>query len=82
MSKGLDDLYGHVRPQYDATQIAAVNVEKRQYQKEYMEYWNSTVQATGTGRPIDAVICPLAPFAAARPGRYSYYGKSGLELIS
>lgn len=57
-----------------AAEISAVNVAKRQYQKEYMEYWNSTVALTGTGRPVDAIISPLAPFAAARPDMYKYYG--------
>jgi amidase len=37
-----------------------------------MEYWNSTAQLTGTGRPVDAIISPLAPFAAARPEKYTY----------
>lgn len=49
-----------------------VNVAKREAQKAYMEYWNSTAELTGTGRPVDAVISPLAPFAAARPAKYTY----------
>ena len=59
-----------------ASKIARTNVEKREYQKEYMEYWNSTKDSTGTGRPVDAFIMPLAPFPAARPNAYSYYGYS------
>ena len=39
-----------------------------------MEYWNSTKDQTGTGRPVDAVIMPVAPFAAARPEQFKYYG--------
>lgn len=58
------------------SKIARTNVEKREYQKEYMEYWNSTKDSTGTGRPVDAFIMPLAPFTAARPKAYSYYGYS------
>ena len=42
-----------------------------------MDYWNSTAELTGTGRPVDAVISPLAPFAAAIPEKYLYYGYSG-----
>ena len=41
-----------------------------------MEYWNSTKELTGTGRPVDAVIAPVAPFPAARPEKYTYYGYS------
>ncbi|KND86633.1 Acetamidase [Tolypocladium ophioglossoides CBS 100239] len=62
------------RAEKTASQIAAANVAKRAYQKEYMDYWNSTSQVTGTGEPVVAVITPVAPFAAARPGRYNYYG--------
>jgi len=60
--------------QYNATQIAETNVRQRELKKEYLEYWNSTAEKTSTGKPVDAVICPVAPFAAARPGLYSYYG--------
>ena len=62
--------------QANATKIAATNIDKREYQKEYMEYWNSTKAQTNTGRPVDALIAPLAPFPAARPGTYHYYGYS------
>lgn len=64
------------RPEMKASQIAATNVEIRELQKQYMEYWNTTETLTGTGRPVDALICPVAPFAAARPEMYLYYGYS------
>lgn len=54
--------------------IAAVNVEKREYQKEYMDYWNSTASLTGTGRAIDAVITPLAPMPANLTMKFDYIG--------
>ncbi|CAG8125344.1 unnamed protein product [Penicillium olsonii] len=57
-----------------ASEIAAVNVAKREYQKQYMDYWNSTSTLTGTGRPVDAFFCPLAPHAAAKPMQYDYIG--------
>ena len=65
---------GGPEPEMGATKIAETNVAKREYQKEYMEYWNRTADATGSNRPVDAVIMPLAPFPAARPERYKYYG--------
>ena len=67
--------------QMNASEIAAVNVAKREYQKEYLDYWNSTQKLSGTGRPVDSVIAPLAPFSAARPGTYSYYGYSSIVNI-
>jgi len=59
-----------------ASEIAATNVRKREAQKEYLEYWNSTAQATKTKRPVDAVIAPVAPFTAARPNTFDYVGYS------
>ncbi|KAK3711437.1 hypothetical protein LTR37_009616 [Vermiconidia calcicola] len=63
-------------PQANAMDIMAVNIEQRDAQKDYMEYWNSTSEQTGTGEPVDAIISPLAPFPAARENGYTYYGYS------
>lgn len=56
------------------TKLAALNVAKRDYQKRYMDYWNSTAELTGTGRPVDGLLCPLAPHAAVIPTEYHYVG--------
>ncbi|KAL1306087.1 hypothetical protein AAFC00_004207 [Neodothiora populina] len=63
--------------QANASDIMENQVDKREMQKEYMEYWNSTAELTGTGRPVDAVISPMAPFAAARPNMYTYLKYTG-----
>ncbi len=69
-----------------ASQIAATNVEIRRCKKAYLDYWNSTEALTGTGRPVDGVIAPLAPYPAARPGQFRYYGLTawvnGLDLTT
>ncbi|KAF1850388.1 amidase [Cucurbitaria berberidis CBS 394.84] len=70
------DFYGSLDREFTASEIAATNVELRRLKKEYLDYWVGTQALTGTGRPVDAVICPLAPWPAARPGRYRYYGYS------
>ncbi|EME48790.1 hypothetical protein DOTSEDRAFT_58092 [Dothistroma septosporum NZE10] len=62
--------------QANASNIMAVNIAKREAQKKYMEYWNSTASSTKTGKPVDAIICPSAPFPSPRHGRYRYYGYS------
>ncbi|GAQ45822.1 hypothetical protein AtubIFM57143_006306 [Aspergillus tubingensis] len=59
---------------FNAREIAELNVQKREYQKKYMDYWNSTAKLTTTGRPVDAVICPTAPHAAVIPGKYRHTG--------
>ncbi|EXA31430.1 hypothetical protein FOVG_17268 [Fusarium oxysporum f. sp. pisi HDV247] len=62
--------------QFNATEIAANNVALRECRKAYIDYWNSTTDLTGTSRPVDAVISPVAPFCAVRPSKYHYYGYS------
>lgn len=57
-----------------ASGIAALNIAKREYQKQYMDYWNRTAELTGTGRPVDGVFCPLAPHAAVIPNQYKHVG--------
>jgi amidase len=69
-------MYKTASKEFTGSQIAATNVALRKLKKEYLDYWNSTSEHTGTGRPVDAVVCPLAPFPAARPGKYGYYGYS------
>jgi amidase len=59
--------------EYTASRVAAVNVRKRDYQRAYLEYWNGTAAVTGTGRPVDGVIAPVAPYPAARPGGSTTY---------
>ncbi|KAF4151134.1 hypothetical protein CNMCM6069_004487 [Aspergillus lentulus] len=59
-----------------ALEVAALNVKKREYQKLYMEYWNSTAALTGTGRPVDGLICPCAAHAAVIPQKYRHVGYS------
>ncbi|PYH91073.1 amidase [Aspergillus ellipticus CBS 707.79] len=61
-------------PQKTALEVAALNVEKREYQKLYMDYWNSTAQLTGTGRSVEAVIYPCAPHAAVIPTQFATVG--------
>jgi amidase len=68
--------YEDIEKEATASDIAAVNVRLRDLKREYLNYWVETEKSTGTGRPVDAVICPLAPFPAARREKYAYYGYS------
>jgi amidase len=69
-------LYAKEMKEFTATEIAETNVKMRKLKKEYMDYWTSTTIDTSTGRRVDAVISPLAPWPAARETRYKYYGYS------
>jgi len=41
---------------------------KTKLRQEYMAHWNATVATTGTGRPVDAIISPCAPYTAPPHG--------------
>jgi amidase len=64
-----------LRPLFDgitAYQLWQLHKERRDLRKEYLDHWESTVQATGTGRPVDAIISPVAPYAAPPHGMNTF----------
>ncbi|KAF9461703.1 general amidase [Collybia nuda] len=42
--------------------------EKRELRKSHLDHWNRTVERTGTGRPIDAIISPAVAYTAVPHG--------------
>jgi amidase len=42
-----------------------------------LEAWEGTLDQTGTGRPIDALISPLAPYTSFTHDSEQYIGYSG-----
>ncbi|KAJ5168763.1 Amidase [Penicillium canariense] len=63
------------------SQLAELNVAKREYQKQYLDYWNSTAELTGTGRPVDGIFCPIAPHAAIIPNQFGAVGYTGFVNV-
>ncbi|KAL0951472.1 hypothetical protein HGRIS_008160 [Hohenbuehelia grisea] len=62
------------RPSDDDKKMSAyelwrVHKRKRDIREAYVAHWNATVAATGTGRPVDAIISPIAPYAAPPHGK-------------
>ncbi|KAI8995598.1 general amidase [Trametes punicea] len=57
------------RQPLSAYQLWQLNKERRALRKAYLDRWEATVSQTGTGRPIDALICPAAPYAAVPHGQ-------------
>jgi len=55
-----------------AYELWQVQKRKLGLRQEYLDHWNSTVALTGTGRPVDAIISPMAPYVAPPHG----YNKS------
>ncbi|GJJ09663.1 hypothetical protein Clacol_003887 [Clathrus columnatus] len=52
-----------------AFQLWQLHKEKRNYRQEYLDHWEATVAQMGTGRCIDAIIAPGAPYAAPPHGK-------------
>ena len=46
-----------------------VQKKKRDLRLEYLDHLNASISVTGTGRPVDALISPCAPFAAPPHGQ-------------
>ncbi|KAF8898954.1 general amidase [Infundibulicybe gibba] len=41
---------------------------RRDLRQEYLNYWEDTINVTGTGRPVDAIISPIAAYTAVPHG--------------
>ncbi|KIL66043.1 hypothetical protein M378DRAFT_177988 [Amanita muscaria Koide BX008] len=61
-----------VRPNYTkpltAYELWHLHKVRRELRREYLEHWQATISKTGTGRPVDAIIAPVAPFVAPPHG--------------
>ncbi|KAL2201849.1 putative general amidase GmdA [Sarocladium strictum] len=57
---------GKLQAPKTADQIWDTNVRLRKFQKEYMDYWNSTAKMTSSGKPVVAVLSPVSAVAAYR----------------
>ncbi|KAJ8522020.1 hypothetical protein ONZ45_g1362 [Pleurotus djamor] len=44
---------------------------RRELREAYLAHWQQTINVTGTGRPVDAIISPVAPFTAPPHGKYT-----------
>lgn len=58
-----------VGPQKTVLEVAAINIAKRNYQRQCSDYWNSTIDLTGTGRPVDCVISAVSAHSAVLPAK-------------
>ncbi|KAG1736073.1 general amidase [Suillus paluster] len=71
----VDPAVASFRPQkagITAYQLWQVQKLRQNVRKEYLDHWEATASETGTGRPVDAIICPAAPFAAPPHGKNRY----------
>jgi hypothetical protein len=52
-----------------AYQLWQLQKLRKDIRKEYLDHWEATASETGTGRPVDAIICPAAPYVAHPHGK-------------
>jgi amidase len=52
-----------------AFELFQVQKRRAALRKEYLDYWQSTKAITSTGRPVDAIISPVAPFPPPPHGK-------------
>ena len=57
------------RPPLSAYKVWQLNKERKELRKALLDRWQATASETGTGRPIDALLCPVAPYAAVPHGQ-------------
>ncbi|TCD65745.1 hypothetical protein EIP91_002229 [Steccherinum ochraceum] len=68
-----------VKPDYRPTAESAASAyelwqlhkAKLKIRQEHLAMWEETAKTTGTGRPVDAIISPVAPYAAPPHGKSS-----------
>lgn len=55
-----------------AYELWQVQKQRRDLRQEYLDHWNASAALTSTGRPVDAIISPCAPYAAPPHGKNKY----------
>lgn len=63
-------------PALGTAEVQRVNVRIRKYREEYLRRWGETTHCVDnpTGRAVDVLITPIAPYSAARVGGIRYSG--------
>ncbi|KKY21334.1 putative general amidase [Phaeomoniella chlamydospora] len=69
---GIDDVSKF--PPITVNEAWQLNLERDAFRRRYLDAWLATKQVSGTGRPIDGLICPVAPFPPPPHGQYIYAG--------
>jgi amidase len=52
-----------------AFELFQIQKRRAALRKEHLDYWHSTKASTSTGRPVDAIIAPVAPFPPPPHGK-------------
>ena len=59
-------------PTLSAYELWKIRKARTALREEYLALWRESAKYTGTGRPVDAIIAPVAPHAACPHGKTPY----------
>ena len=59
-------------PGISAYELWQLHKKRITLREEYLAAWRATASVTGTGRPMDAIIAPVAPFPPPPHGLTKY----------
>jgi amidase len=63
-----------LRDEVGVTKYWEFQYRKQRFLKAQLDHWNATAQNTGTGRPVDAVLCPTSATPPQTLRGLQYYG--------
>jgi amidase len=64
------------RGEYTVAEMFRLNLERETFRAKALMHWNATQQRTTTGRPVDAILCPVAPTLAPPHDTTCWWGYS------
>jgi len=64
------------RGDYTVAEIFRLNLERENFRVKALMHWNATQERTATGRPVDVILCPIAPTLAPPHDTTSWWGYS------
>ncbi|KZS93299.1 amidase [Sistotremastrum niveocremeum HHB9708] len=73
MSKWILD-HANGREPYTVAETFRLNADREAFRARCMAHWNATAGVTSTGRPVDAILCPVAPTLAPPHGTTRWWG--------
>lgn len=62
------------RKPFSIAEIFRLNLDREAFRQRLLEHWNATSLRTGSGRPVDGIISPVAPTLAPKHDGTSWWG--------
>ena len=56
------------RDPLSAYELWQLHKQRRELRKRYFDVWEQSDELTDTGRPVDALLCQVSPYAAVPHG--------------